>query len=344
MNKKTNKKEYIIQYWVGLMDGDGSIQVNHWRMRSLQYRLVIKLKMCNENLNLLQQIQEVVGGGVKVQSNNKFVLWVENHKSKIQKIVKHFQLYPPLTTRLCLQLEFLFECLRKNDVNWYLENRKYKYRHRVDNSATLSSIKMLDNSKISLRPYYKVWLSGFIEAEGCFCVRANSSCSFSIAQNDDKYLIESIKNEFGACNAIRSIQKEEHKPFLIENPLKCSTITDNNSINPVDSINPVHSIKSVHLESKINPKVKLQTNPKVKLQTNPKVKLQSNPKVKLQSNPKVKLQSNPKDDQIITEGNKLFIFEVYRKEVLKRIISHCTLYPLLGEKNKSFLLFKEQII
>ena len=28
-------------FWVGLMDGDGSIQVNHWRKLSLQYRLVI---------------------------------------------------------------------------------------------------------------------------------------------------------------------------------------------------------------------------------------------------------------------------------------------------------------
>lgn len=35
-------KEYITRFWVGLMDGDGSIQVNHWKRRSIQYRLVIK--------------------------------------------------------------------------------------------------------------------------------------------------------------------------------------------------------------------------------------------------------------------------------------------------------------
>ena len=38
-----NYNEYIKMFWVGLMDGDGSIQVNHWREKSLQYRLVIKL-------------------------------------------------------------------------------------------------------------------------------------------------------------------------------------------------------------------------------------------------------------------------------------------------------------
>ena len=30
-----NNNEYIKMFWVGLMDGDGSIQVNHWRYQSL---------------------------------------------------------------------------------------------------------------------------------------------------------------------------------------------------------------------------------------------------------------------------------------------------------------------
>jgi hypothetical protein len=36
---KVSDDEYIKMFWVGLMDGDGSIQVNHWRYQSLQYRL-----------------------------------------------------------------------------------------------------------------------------------------------------------------------------------------------------------------------------------------------------------------------------------------------------------------
>ena len=44
MHDRINKDpSYIQQFWVGLMDGDGSIQVNHWRKKDLQYRLVIKL-------------------------------------------------------------------------------------------------------------------------------------------------------------------------------------------------------------------------------------------------------------------------------------------------------------
>jgi heme/copper-type cytochrome/quinol oxidase subunit 1 len=47
LHDKINKKddpEYIKKFWVGLMDGDGSIQVNHWNKKYLQYRIVIKLK------------------------------------------------------------------------------------------------------------------------------------------------------------------------------------------------------------------------------------------------------------------------------------------------------------
>jgi len=39
-DSKVSDDEYIKMFWVGLMDGDGSIQVNHWRNQSLQYRLV----------------------------------------------------------------------------------------------------------------------------------------------------------------------------------------------------------------------------------------------------------------------------------------------------------------
>jgi hypothetical protein len=47
-------------------------------------------------------------------------------------------------------------------------------------------------------------LSGFIEAEGCFSIRKNNNNSFSIGQNDDIYLINAIKQLFGALNKVRN--------------------------------------------------------------------------------------------------------------------------------------------
>ncbi len=128
-DKSIEYSTYIRQFWVGLMDGDGSLQVNHWRKKSLQYRLVIKLKNDREkyNLFLLQRIQKSIGGSVRIVSSNRFVIWVENHKSKISKIVQIFDQYPPYTKRLYNQYRFYLESLKRNSVDWYLENRDKKY-------------------------------------------------------------------------------------------------------------------------------------------------------------------------------------------------------------------------
>lgn len=250
------EKEYFIQYWVGLMDGDGSVQVNHWRKKNLQYRLVIKLKNDSEkrNQSLLERIKKSIGGSVKVENNQKNVLWVENHRKKIVEIISHFEKYPPLTGRLFYQLQFLKESIKKNDINWYLENRNKKYTPLVKPSTVL-----LEKRKESL--------SGFIEAEGCFTIRSGSSKSpsFSISQKDEPVLLQQINQLFGGKTKVRLILNKKQK-----NENQSTKIED------------------------------FRTG--------------------------------------------FYVLEIYKKDVLKRVISHCTLYPLYGEKNKTFLLFSKSFI
>ena len=80
--------EYIKKFWVGLMDGDGSIQVNHWRKSSLQYRLVIKLSNLPSNYNMLIKISKVIGGTVRLTGKDKEVIWVVDSKEKILDLIK----------------------------------------------------------------------------------------------------------------------------------------------------------------------------------------------------------------------------------------------------------------
>ncbi len=77
----------------------------------------------------------------------------------------------------------MLECFTHNDVETYLKLRDNKYITRETSVET-------DNA------YFNEWLSGFIEAEGCFSIRKNSYNSFSIGQNDDKYLIDAIRCHF----------------------------------------------------------------------------------------------------------------------------------------------------
>ena len=198
MHDKLKKDfKYIHKFWVGLMDGDGSIQVNHWRKKNLQYRLIIKLKYCLENILMLNIISTNIGGKVKItkHNKNKFVIWVVDDKKKIFEIIKIFILYPPLTSRLKAQLNFLQKCYKNNDIEWYLKNRNNKYL----------DIKDIKNNIIINESYFKEWLSGFVEAEGCFTIRKNNIYSFSIGQKNDKYILEYIKNYFNATNQIRQI-------------------------------------------------------------------------------------------------------------------------------------------
>ena len=50
---------------VGLIDGDGSLQVNHWRNKILQFRLVVKLSDKPLNYEMLCKIASMSGGNVR---------------------------------------------------------------------------------------------------------------------------------------------------------------------------------------------------------------------------------------------------------------------------------------
>jgi hypothetical protein len=93
---------------------------------------------------------------------------------------------------------FLKTCLANNSVDTYLKNRNNKYVNQTN------IINNYSNNYFCIPNYFSSWLSGFIEAEGCFCIRKNKNHSFSIGQNHDLYLINAIKNYFLATNKVRN--------------------------------------------------------------------------------------------------------------------------------------------
>ena len=234
-------QDHLQPFWVGLMDGDGSIQVNHWRKKNLQYRMVVKLSNLESNVKMLMSIRHQFKGHVRFTKNGKFVLWVLDSKKDILNAIKIFDKYPPLTSRITCSLIFLKTCLQNNDVETCLNSRNLKY------SNQLSIVQ--ENLSKSIPTYFNSWLSGFIEAEGCFSIRQTKNSSFSIGQNNDVYILNFIKTYFTISNMIRKPCKD--KDF--------------------------------------------------------------------------------------------YTLEVYRKDVLNKIIHHCEIYPLLGFKKDSLLKFKETV-
>jgi cytochrome c oxidase subunit 1 len=187
---KINYNEYIKMFWVGLMDGYGDIQINHVHMKYLQYKLIIKLNNLQSNFNMLLKIANVIGGSVKYINEKREILWVIDNKETIIETINIFITYPPLTSRLICQLEFLKNCLLNSSVDNYLYKRNLKYKYQEQ------KIKELNNYSTNNYIYFPGWLSGFIEARGIFNIRNNNNSSFSIGQNNDYYLLNNIKDYF----------------------------------------------------------------------------------------------------------------------------------------------------
>lgn len=203
------KDEKLAAFVVGLIDGDGSFQVNHWQRKSLQYRLVVKLKNEPLNLRMLTHIASVYGGQVYIvtvlKTASQFVTWTINDKKVIQSsILPLFAAYPPLTTRVTLQIAFLIKALDGMTMEEYFEQRKSKY-------STRSSITPLFET---VPPYFSSWLSGFIEAEGSFATRSgNLGFSFSISQLNDHYLMNAILKTFYQEHLTVQVKSQLTKPF-----------------------------------------------------------------------------------------------------------------------------------
>lgn len=210
--------ESIKKFWVGLMDGNGSIQVNHWRKQNLQYRVVIKIKNTLRNFLMLDFIKYHLGGSVRIYEKDNSVVWVVNDKKKILEILKIYEEYPPLTFRMYAQLLFFKECMEHNNVMKYLDSRNSKYTiiGCKTHQAYSSNIVTKPNINYLAMSYYPFWLSGFIEAEGCFSVRTNNNNSFSIAQNNEFLLIDSIKTFFQAENKIREVPTPKGVCYVLE--------------------------------------------------------------------------------------------------------------------------------
>jgi hypothetical protein len=206
MIEVTLNNDYYTQFWVGLMDGDGSIQVNNWKNQILQFRLVIKLKYTKNNYQMLKNIQTHLGGSVICTKNTQVVVWAENTKETIRTVfLPIFDKYPPITSRLQCQLAFLKTCIAGLNVHTYLLTRTQKYlNQKWYILETEKNIKTYSNK------YLSIWLSGFIEAEGSFSIRKCKSIkTFSIGQNDDSYILKFIKEFFNAPNKVRKLKQKK---------------------------------------------------------------------------------------------------------------------------------------
>lgn len=196
----SDDKTYIEQFFVGLLEGDGSISCTMISSKSKNIRVVISLKNMPENLNMLNMIKQAIGGRVLIERKESYVTWIGSNKKDLTKIFAVLAKYPLLTARKQCQLEFAKNCLLKKNIDNFLINRDNMYNNKKFILENLSCLK-------NLPVYFAPWLSGFIEAEGNFNLVFNEKgqlrkSAFTIGQNDELHIIEWIKSYFNSNNTI----------------------------------------------------------------------------------------------------------------------------------------------
>ena len=205
-------QDNLAAFTVGLIDGDGSLQVNHWQRKSLQYRLIVKLAHKPYNLEMLSRIAAVYRGKVRVVLNKRTgvetVQWTIDDSYIIKTvIVPLLTQYPPLTSRVALQLAFVIKALNGMTMDEYFSSIKGKYDDRLISPVSANNYPS----------YFGSWLSGFIEAEGSFSIRNTKNViTFSVSQLNDLYLIDAIRAFFNQNHLTISAKTQKSGKILYE--------------------------------------------------------------------------------------------------------------------------------
>lgn len=211
-NLSDKDKRYIEQFFVGLLEGDGTItsNLNSNKSNSIIVRIIISLKNNSENFLMLNCVKKVIGGRVVVERKKQYVTWIASNKNDLTKVFVILAKYPLLTAKKQSQLEFVKNCLLEKDIANFLVNRNQKYKNKKVLLTELSE---------QTRPlYFPAWLSGFIEAEGNFSLVLNEKghlrkSAFTIGQNDELHIVIWINQYFKSKTAIVKDKPKEDGNF-----------------------------------------------------------------------------------------------------------------------------------
>jgi hypothetical protein len=65
--------DYIEKFFVGLLEGDGTITTDQEKIGKIRVRIVISIKNLPENLNMLIKVRDKIGGRVLIERQEKYV-------------------------------------------------------------------------------------------------------------------------------------------------------------------------------------------------------------------------------------------------------------------------------
>lgn len=203
--RRLNKQEYLsipypfIAFLIGLIDGDGYIQITKTSKGFISIKLIIGLHL--NDLSTLEYILSVLRIG-KIQIN-------KDHKSPNCKwIVSKTDLQEVLFPLLLFHNIFFLTSTRRSqfDLAMFILTNDIKLYEKICNIKNVPIVFNLPDSAadyLNLK-FYSNWLVGFTVAEGSFLIRKNLDACFQLKQRMHLTLFESFKLLFDTNSKIQT--------------------------------------------------------------------------------------------------------------------------------------------
>ena len=198
--QRLNAGNLFFPYLVGLIEGDGWFSVTK-NGKYLKYEFGIELSI--RDIQLLYKIKKLLGiGNIDIRNKNteeitrSTVLFRIRNKTHLKNIIiPIFNKYPLLSNKKHDYLRF------KENLQSNIIYSKDLIERPIGHSIN-SYIVEYTNTR-----YFKAWLIGFIEAEGCFSIYkplldCSKVASFEISQTNGFDLIEALKIYFNFTSKV----------------------------------------------------------------------------------------------------------------------------------------------
>ncbi|KIM34596.1 hypothetical protein M413DRAFT_80246 [Hebeloma cylindrosporum] len=229
---RLDKEEYLsipypfIAFLVGLVDGDGYIQITKTTKGFIAIKLTIEISL--EDISTLEYIYSVlkIGKITKYPDRQNPTCKYVINKTDLQEI------FFPLLAQFDLVM-YIF----KNDIKIY--NKIFQ----IINVREIPTIFNLPNKAIDIinLAFFKHWLVGFTNAEGSFCIKNNNDGCFIIKQKIHVNLFEAFNLLFKTERKI-SIEQNKYAQFSV-----CSKLDIQNVINffSFSGLHPLIGLKNI---------------------------------------------------------------------------------------------------
>jgi len=202
---RSNKEEYIsipssfLAFLVGLIDGDGYIQVTKTPKGFIAIKLVISLHL--KDISILEYIHSILKIG-------KINVYKDLRSPTCKLVINKTDLQEVMFPLLIHNNIFFLTETRINQFNlsmYILENDIKMYKEIPDITNIPSVFEIPKNPlDYTLLPFFKNWIVGFSCSEGSFFIKSNNDGCFQLKQRIHRNLFEAFKLIFNTNRAIET--------------------------------------------------------------------------------------------------------------------------------------------